>query len=318
MKKSLSLTLLVCLFLGLIASGCSSTEEPVQPPASVTPQSVPPTSPPDPTAAPTETPAPTPLPGVEVLPLESFNEGNPWLAHDPARSAGLTAIYFNLSKPPFEYVPVRQAFAAAVDKEVLVGIIKKYLSTEITDIRPATSMIPPDILGRDLYGDVGIPFDPVRAKELLTLAGYEGENDFPPVTLLVNVSNKTAPGVHLVMAEEMAEMWRTYLDVEVTVEVVTWATLGERLRSDPPDMFRLGWAADQNDPDHFMSNLFIKGAEYNFGEYYNENFDELVLRAREISDPMERQLLYLEAERIVCETDPAMIPIYHAYYDVSQ
>lgn len=316
MKKSLAFVLLVCLLIGFISSGCSPAEEP-PPPATQTSKPKPPTSTPEPTSTATEVPAPTSLPGVEVLPLDSFNEGIPWLPYDPARAASVYSVFFNLAKPPFDYVPVRQAFAAAIERDVLIEIAQKYMSNDVSDIRPATNATPPEILGRDLYGEVGILFDPEKAKELLTFAGYEGASDFPPVTLLVNVSNANSPGVHLVIAEEMANMWRENLGVEISVEIVNWGTLWERLNSsDPPEMYRLGFAADMNDPDQFLAEIFSSWTEFNFGSYSNAGFDELVLLAREIADPLERQILYIEAERIVSEIDPAFIPIFHGFYDV--
>jgi len=318
MKKSLALALLGSLFFGIILSGCSPVEEPPPPPASSTPQPKPPSSTPKPSATATEIPTPTPLPGALVFPLDSFDEGIPWLPYDPAKVPLVYFTFFNLTKPPFDYVLVRQAFAAAIDRDVLVEITEKYFLPEVSDPRPATNLTPPEILGRDLYHEVGIPFDPERAQELFEKAGYMDSSEFPPVTFLVNVSNATAPGIHFVIAKAMADMWKVHLGVDVTVEITNWGLFKERLSSNPPDMFRLGWAADLNDPDNFLKEIFSSGSDYNYGSYSNIEFDELVLRAREISDPAERQILYIEAERILCETDPAIIPIYHGFSDLSQ
>jgi ABC-type oligopeptide transport system substrate-binding subunit len=48
---------------------------------------------------------------------------------------GTYYFYFNLSKPPFNNALVRQAFAAALDREALTEIAKKYGAT---NPRPAT------------------------------------------------------------------------------------------------------------------------------------------------------------------------------------
>ena len=67
---------------------------------------------------PTNTPEPTPIPGVQVavllLPLQTVFPG----CYVDVDNDPMTVYYaFNLDKPPFDNVLVRQAFAAAVDRE---------------------------------------------------------------------------------------------------------------------------------------------------------------------------------------------------------
>jgi ABC-type oligopeptide transport system substrate-binding subunit len=50
------------------------------------------------------------------------------------------------------------------------------------------------------------------------------------------------------------------------------------------------------------------------GQFSNPEFDYLVERAASLSDPAERQSLYVQAERILCEAETAIIPLYHSTY----
>jgi oligopeptide transport system substrate-binding protein len=262
----------------------------------------------------TLTPKPTALPGLSVYPISIMNPSIPWLSLDTSARPGTYYYYFNISKPPFNSVLVRQAFASSVDRDVIVEMAARYGAI---NPKPATTFTPPLTLGRNLYGEIGFPFNPQHAIELLREAGYSDSSTFPTVTIMVNASGEIAPGGHYNIANAIADMWKQYLGVNVRVEAfANWSYYRERIASDPPEVFRLGWAADINDPDNFLREIFATGSEYNFGNYSNPQFDDLVEAASMSESPTQRQIFYIQAERILCEEDPALIPIYHLAYDI--
>ena len=257
-------------------------------------------------------PTPTPLPGTAVLSVDKLGKSIPWLPVENTTRPGTYYFYFNLSKPPFNSVLVRQAFAAALDRDALAEIAKE---ESIKNPRPATTLTPPETLGRDLYNQVGIAFNPTQAKDLLAQAGYTDANQFPTVTLLTIAGSDTTSGLHAKIAAAMVQMWQQYLGVKVAVETIRPGAYQERIKSNPPEVFRLAWVADYNDPDDFLREIFRSGLQYNYGKFSNPEFDQLVDRAAEATDPAERQELYILAERLLCETEAALIPIYHSTYN---
>ena len=125
--------------------------------------------------------------------------------------------------------------------------------------------------------------------------------------------------VHIAIAEAIAQVWRDKLGVEVSLQPV--ADLGaymEMLRTDAPHIFRLGWAADYNDPDNFLRQVFHSGAEGNYERFANADFDRLVDQAAAETDPAARRELYAEAEFILCQKEAAVIPLFHSFYNISQ
>ncbi len=255
---------------------------------------------------------PTPLPGTTVLSVDTLVKSIPWLPVENTARPSTYYFYFNLSKPPFNNLLARQAFAAAIDRDALAVIAKGY---GIKNPRAATTLTPPEILGRDLYNQVGIPFNPTQAKDLLAQAGYTEASPFPPVTLLTAAGSDAASSLHVKIADAIVQMWQQYLGVKVAVETIRPGAYQERIKSNPPEVFRLAWVADYNDPDDFLREIFHSGSQYNYGKFSNPEFDQLVDRAAKATDPAERQELYILAERLLCETEAVLIPIYHSTYN---
>jgi ABC-type oligopeptide transport system substrate-binding subunit len=310
MKHYPTLILVLVLLAGCSPSPASAPEIPPTP--TITPSSIPPTATFTPSPVPpTETaiPSPTPLPGKLVLPVDTLGKTLPWLPMDETARPSVHYVAFNTLRPPFNNALVRQAFVYAVDRQVILEMAEKY---HANNPRSATTLTPPITLSRDLYNEVGLIFDPEKAQALLLEAGYADPSAFPPVTLIVNSYGDIAPGARFNMASAMAAMWETNLGVSVQVEAMTPPGFGERLKNNLPELFWLGWVADVNDPDNFLREIFHSGSEYNYGNFANTEFDDLVGQAKRSRDPAERQELYILAERLLCETEAAVIPLYHA------
>jgi oligopeptide transport system substrate-binding protein len=287
---------------------------PAPTPVPPTAMPVPPTSTPVPPTATSVPPTSTPLPGVVTVPLEKLAQANPWLPLDKNAVPGTFYYGFNVNKSPFDNRLVRQAFAAAVDRRVIAELANT-LGTK--NARPATTFTPPETLGRYLYGQIGIAFDPAKARALLVQAGYPKGQGFPAVTLVTNKAGGGTSGANVQIADAVVAMWREHLEVDVKVEVVDdWQAYRDRLARDAPALYRLGWGADFNDPDNFLKEVMHSGSTHNYGHFSNAEFDRLVERAATLSDPATRQALYIQGERILCEDQAAVIPLYHATYQL--
>lgn len=300
----------VAILVLLLSLAACATEVPIPtqlPTPTISPRTATSTPTVTPTPPPTPTPTPTPLPGSLVIPIASMRSSIPWLPLDTSARPGVYYLGFTIGNPPFDNAKVRQALASSVDRAVIVAIVDRYLPQ--WGATPATSFTPAETLGLDLTGQVGLPFDPARAQGLLKEAGYADPGAFPPLTIFVRTAWEY-PGLPLKMAEAVAGLWREHLGIEVIVQAAA-ISLPARFSSNPPDVFRMGWAADYNDPDNFLYEVFRTGSQYNYGGWQDPSFLDLVSRAHASSDPELRQLLYVEAERILCETEAAVIPLFH-------
>jgi oligopeptide transport system substrate-binding protein len=167
---------------------------------------------------------------------------------------------------------------------------------------PARSWIPPGMLAHN--AKIGVPFNPVEARRLLREAGYPEGNNFPPVVLGYNTDED-----HKLIAEAVQSMWQRNLGVVVKLENQEWKVYLKRLHADPPAIFRLGWGADYPDPDNFMK-LFTATSGNNNTRWKNAKYDQLVEQAARELDVKKRMQLYDAAQRILCETDLPIMPLF--------
>jgi oligopeptide transport system substrate-binding protein len=144
----------------------------------------------------------------------------PWLPLDESAIPCTYYYGFNVTKPPFDNRLVRQAFALSVDRQAINNIASGQTTA-------ATSFTPPQVLGRDLYGQVGLPFNIGRAQELLAQAGFPNGEGLPQITLAFNTSEG-----HQRIADAMATVWREQLGAETVLESFDWDTYTEnRMRT---------------------------------------------------------------------------------------
>ena len=103
---------------------------------------------------------------VDVVPPEHVErlKETPNIVVDAAPSIVQRQIYLNNTKKPFNDLRVRQALNYGLDKHAMVKVLYKGFSA------PATGVAPEGIDYAKQFGEW--PYDPKKAKELLTAAGY--------------------------------------------------------------------------------------------------------------------------------------------------
>ncbi len=202
---------------------------------------------------------------------------------------------FTVDKPPFDDPRLRLALAHAIDRSRIPAILK---GGEI----PTASWIPKGMLGFNPV--IGAHFDPGKARNLLAEAGYPEGRGFPKVSAVYNTDQ-----TNRLIAEFIQAQWKEHLNVDVELESQEWKVFLSRLKTNPPQIFRLGWGADFPDPDNFM-NLFISTSGNNHLRWINTRYDELVALAAAEQNQQNRLSYYDEAQRILTENDAPIIPLF--------
>ncbi len=205
---------------------------------------------------------------------------------------------FNVKKPPFDDVRVRRAFAMAVDRQEIVKILN---GGQV----PLTSWIPVGMSGHE--GERGLRFDPAKAKALLKEAGYgEGAKPFPRVTIAFNTNEN-----HKRIAENVQAQLKRNLAVDIELRNEEWKVYLNTLKTDAPQIFRMGWNGDYPDPDNFM-NLMTSYSENNRTGWGNKAYDSLIEKGARELDLGKRLEAYSQAQKILVEEEVPALPLYSA------
>ena len=234
---------------------------------------------------------------VDYAPIGSYDAS--WIAYDDALGpqlrevAGFSTDYygFDTTRPPFDDVRVRQAFAAAIDWRRIA-----LLATGDPD-EVATSMVPPGIPGRS-DRDVVPAYDPDAARALMSEAGYPGGDGFPTVTLMTG-----GYGYDEAIATELERE----LGVTIEQEVMTDGYF-TRLENDPPQMWALSWIADFPGRNDFLGVLLGTGASNNYGAWSSPEFDAAIAEAGATTDAAAASAAFDRAEDVV-RRDAPVVPI---------
>ena len=187
-----------------------------------------------------------------------------------------------------------------IDRQALVE--RQFSGRE--DILPATSLVPPEIWpdGRYLFDQVGLSFDPAAYRS----RAYDVDR-YSPLELLT-------PEAGSAQAEFLGAGWEENLGIAVDIVMIAdEEEYFEILSRCQYPLFLLGWYADYDSPYNFLGDAIFDMADWT--KWSNAEYDRLVESARDEPDAERQMELYLQAERILTETDVVIVPIYHYYYN---
>jgi dipeptide transport system substrate-binding protein len=220
--------------------------------------------------------------------------------------AGLNVGYlaFNTTKKPFDDVRVRKAITMAINKKAIIDGV--YLGTGVAAKNP----IPPSMWSYNdaVKDDV---YDPEGAKKLLAAAGAEGLTTDLWAMPVQRPYNPNAKRIAELMQADLAK-----IGVKAEIKTFEWGEYRKRMQAGEHQMGMLGWTGDNGDPDNFLHTLLgcdsaksVSGS--NVAKFCYKPFDDLVVKAKSVSNQAERTELYSKAQLIFKEQLP-WLTIAHA------
>jgi len=219
-------------------------------------------------------------PDVNVMEQEGLNVG--YLA-------------YNTQQAPFDNPVVRKALNMAIDKQSIIDVVFQGSGQIAKNPIPPTMWSYNDAIVDDVY-------DPEAAKAMLAEAGV---SDLSMKIWAMPVQRPYNPN-----ARRMAElMQEDFARIGVNVEIVSyeWGEYLDRSKATDRDgAVLLGWTGDNGDPDNFLAVLLgcdgVGGG--NRAQWCYEPFNDVIQKAKTVSDPAERTALYEQAQVIFKEQAP--------------
>lgn len=228
-------------------------------------------------------------PNIKILSGPGFNVGY---------------VYYNTEKGPLSSPQVRVALDMAINKPAIINAV--YRGQGVL----AEGPMPPSQWS---YDDTikSRPHDLEKAKALLAQAGYPDGFALSLWALPVARLHNSRLTAELIQAD-----WAK-IGVRVKLNTYEWGEYLKRARQGTHDVIMVGWVGDNGDPDNWLGNLLscnsVGGS--NFSRFCYKPMDELLARAKSLTDKQKRTRLYKEAQKIFHEQMP-MSPIATALVNV--
>jgi len=184
-------------------------------------------------------------------------------------------IGMNYLSKPLDNIKIRQSFALAINKDLIINhIIGKFVT-------PSNHIVPKGIPGYNpnLTGPAGVrgtAGDQTKAKQLLQEglqeSGYSSVSQLPPISVTYSIDYKAGADTILAIADE----WKQVLGISVKLIGVHNAELINQEadtvgHSGPLQIWYGQWGADYPDPQDWLTLFFGKGTDHNTFNYGQNN-----------------------------------------------
>lgn len=234
---------------------------------------------------------------LDLSPVPAADEAD-ILAHhslkfDLVPNQAVFYLGYNFDSPAFRELEVRRAFSWAIDRERLVE--------EVYGARalPMRHFAPPGTLGAPRLDEVGMGYNPDRARQQMDASTFTDCRLMPPITYMVSSSD-----LALQQAQLIRDMWIEELgckEEQITIQQVQFGTLLAETQPDAgrlrPDMWDLGWIPYYPDEQNWVGDVLHCNQSENRQRRPCSQVDSVILEAGGSADQQQRLELYRQVER---------------------
>ena len=221
------------------------------------------------------------------------------------KSYGFNISYLamNTKKAPFDNLKVRKAINMALNKSLYIRAIF------LDRAEVAKNPLPPTIwsYNKDV---VDYSYNIENAKKLLQEAGHP--NGFKTSIWTLPVARPYNPN-----GKKMGELMQADLakiGIEVKLLTFDWPTYLDKARKGEHEMIQFGWTGDNGDPDNFLHVLLgcsAVEAGSNVARWCNKEFNDLIMKAKVVSDVKLRASFYKKAQ-VIFKQEAPWVPLVHS------
>ncbi len=216
--------------------------------------------------------------------------------------------YLYLSADQIPDWRVRAAISLAIDRENIVENVTQGGQVPATGVTAAGITNSADEEWTEVYGD----FTTKALQEMypdFDLETYSGRCDLAVQLLDEAVADGydasatidyeyNTNEAHKAIGEAVQADVADVLGLDITLNNSEWQTYTNNLGEGKFGMARLGWIADYDDASTYLE-LFTNGNSYNYGNWVNDEYTDLVAQAKALPGGEERDNLLVQAEEMM-------------------
>ena len=202
---------------------------------------------------------------------------------------------------PLRLKAIRQAINYGFDRGKMIKYLRNNIGTP-----GIYGFIPKGMPAFDSTTNIGYNYNPIKAKQLLTNAGYPNGIGLPEITL-------STTSAYLDLCKYLQHQLEE-INIKINIDVNPPATLREMVAQSKISFFRGSWIADYPDAENYLSlfysdNFAPKGPNYT--HFSNKAYDDLFVKAQtEVNDSI-RYIYYQQMDKLLMDESPVVI----LYYD---
>lgn len=203
-----------------------------------------------------------------------------------------------LKNSPLKILQIRQAINYGINRKKMMLYLRNSIGTAAN-----SGFVPQGLPSFNAETVVGYDFDPARAKQLLSDAGFANGKGLPEIKLLT-VPNYANLGTFI--ANELKQV-----GINVQVEAVQKSLLLEQTSKSKALFFRGSWIADYPDAENYLSVFYSKNpAPPNYTRYKNNRYDALYESALAETNDSLRFNIYRAMDRLIIKDAP-IVPLWY-------
>ncbi len=203
-----------------------------------------------------------------------------------------------VQQSPLRLQKIRQAINYGFDRRKMMLYLRNSIG-----IAAESGFVPAGLPSFDSTVVKGYHYNPVKAKQLLSEAGYPEGNGLPAIKLL------TIP-IYADLAGYIANELRQ-VGISIQVEAIQKSLLLEQTSKSQALFFRGSWIADYPDAENYLSVFYGKNpAPPNYTRYNNSAFDQLYEKALAEKSDSIRYQLYRQMDQMVMNDAP-VVPLWY-------
>jgi ABC-type transport system substrate-binding protein len=208
-------------------------------------------------------------------------------------SIQLRTFLINATEKPFDDVKVRQAMAYAINRKAVTDVMTEGL------VGPTVQWYPKGFVGNDPALDSLYPYDPNKAKQLLTEAGYP--NGFTFNAVIGDTSTS------YIQQNELIQGQLKQIGVTMNITYVPTAqTVPTFYPTDPAKKSGViagAWGANLTlDPDSFFRQRYLSDGVTNVGRDELPGLRDILTQAAAATDEATRTRLYGQASKLTLDS----------------